>query len=212
MIHSRRGPLRRVALSVALLAGVRERWVVLFAGACKYPGDDHDEEDDVHVELQYRYRKRHCVGHDHPDLPGLGRGRDEVQDQVVERDHGRGRVGLGCIRHSPGWHGKGHGHPGQRLSTDATPSTVEHRRDGGPSRTRHDQQPQQFPDLYADYREYTEKFAPPRSRPVRTGTDKISAGDDDANITIYNSSGREVTTTTADCTPSGRRRSSQQSM
>jgi len=35
------------------------------------------------------------------------------------------------------------------------------------------------------------------------GTDKISAQDDDANITIYNSSGTEVTTTTADCSPVG---------
>jgi hypothetical protein len=35
------------------------------------------------------------------------------------------------------------------------------------------------------------------------GTDKISAGDDDANITIYNSSGTEVDTTTADCSPVG---------
>jgi hypothetical protein len=35
------------------------------------------------------------------------------------------------------------------------------------------------------------------------GKDKISAGDDDANVTIYNSSGGTVTNTTADCTPVG---------
>jgi hypothetical protein len=35
------------------------------------------------------------------------------------------------------------------------------------------------------------------------GTDTITAGIDDANITIYNKSGGEVTTTTADCSPAG---------
>lgn len=35
------------------------------------------------------------------------------------------------------------------------------------------------------------------------GTDKITAGTDDANIIIYNSSGQEVTSTTADCSPVG---------
>jgi hypothetical protein len=35
------------------------------------------------------------------------------------------------------------------------------------------------------------------------GKDQVSAQDDDANITIYNSSGTEVTTTTADCSPVG---------
>ncbi|MFZ0664626.1 MAG: hypothetical protein WAM97_02655 [Acidimicrobiales bacterium] len=35
------------------------------------------------------------------------------------------------------------------------------------------------------------------------GTDTISAQDDDANITIYNSSGSKVATTTADCSPTG---------
>jgi hypothetical protein len=37
----------------------------------------------------------------------------------------------------------------------------------------------------------------------KKGTDSISAQDDDANLAIYNKSGKEVTTTTADCTPVG---------
>jgi hypothetical protein len=37
----------------------------------------------------------------------------------------------------------------------------------------------------------------------KKGKDKVSAQDDDANLTIYNSSGSPVTTTTADCTPVG---------
>jgi hypothetical protein len=35
------------------------------------------------------------------------------------------------------------------------------------------------------------------------GTESITAGTDDANITIYNKQGKEVTTTTADCSPAG---------
>jgi hypothetical protein len=35
------------------------------------------------------------------------------------------------------------------------------------------------------------------------GTDSVTATTDDANLTIYNSSGGQVTTTSADCTPVG---------
>ena len=46
-------------------------------------------------------------------------------------------------------------------------------------------------------------FTTPKFKAGTKGKDKVSAQDDDANITIYNKSGTEVDTTTADCTPVG---------
>ena len=162
MIHSRRGPLRRVALSVTLLAGVFASFGVFSSPAhASTPATTKTTKTTFTLYCNTGIANGDCVSHDHPDLPGVGRGRGEVQDQVEERDHGRGRVGLGCIRHSPGWLGKGHVTTDNDLSTDATPKSQQHRRDGGHSRRRHHQQRQRLPDLYAAAGHYTEEIHHP---------------------------------------------------
>ena len=199
MIYSRRGPLRRVVLSVTLLAGVLASVGVFFACACKYRGEEDDEgrlsrlscktgiaNGDVSVTTTQTYPTPVAAG-------------EEVHDQVVERDHGRGRVGHGCIRRSPKRQRKGyrdHGH-GSELGRHTQTLNIAGK---GLAESGHDQQLQQFPDLYAGQ---WVTYTTPSFTAGKKGTDKISAGDDDANITIYNSSGSQVTTTTADCTPVG---------
>jgi hypothetical protein len=87
------------------------------------------------------------------------------------------------------------------VSTDATPSTNNVAGTSGVKEQGKISSASSFP-------VYTPKSGkPPLITPTFTagtaGTDQISAGDDDANISIFNSSGTKVTTITADCTPVG---------
>jgi hypothetical protein len=59
------------------------------------------------------------------------------------------------------------------------------------------------PSSFPIYTPVTGTLTTPSFTAGKKGKDKVSADIDDANITIYNKSGGEVTTTTADCSPSG---------
>ena len=101
---------------------------------------------------------------------------------------------------APGGKEKGTVTTDDDLSTDATPSTLNVAGSGVKEQGKISSA-SSFP-IYTP-----KKGSPPLTTPSFTagsaGTDKISAGDDDATVTIYNSSGNPVTTTTADCTPVG---------
>ena len=88
------------------------------------------------------------------------------------------------------------------LSTDGTPSTENVAGSGIPEEGTISS-PNSFPIYTPPKGSSPDYFTTPSFTAGSKGTDKISAGDDDANVTIYNSSGSEVTTTTADCTPVG---------
>jgi hypothetical protein len=86
------------------------------------------------------------------------------------------------------------------LSTDATPATLNVAGTKGLPESGTISSPNSFP----IYTPLTGKNTTPSFKAgTAAGTDKVSAQDDNANITIYNSSGTAVTTTTADCTPVG---------
>jgi hypothetical protein len=59
------------------------------------------------------------------------------------------------------------------------------------------------PSSFPIYTPVTGTLTTPSFTAGKKGKDQVSADIDDANITIYNSSGSKVTTTTADCSPSG---------
>jgi hypothetical protein len=84
------------------------------------------------------------------------------------------------------------------LSSDATPAT-KNIAGSGLAESGTISSPNGFP----IYTPVTGTYTTPSFKAGSAGTDKVSAQDDDANITIKNSSGGTVTTTTADCTPVG---------
>jgi hypothetical protein len=85
------------------------------------------------------------------------------------------------------------------LSTDATPATSNIAGTKGVAESGTISSSSSFP----IYTPVSGTLNTPSFTAGTKGTDKISAQDDDANLTIYNKSGKEVTTTTADCTPVG---------
>ena len=91
----------------------------------------------------------------------------------------------------------------QDLSTDAKPATDNVAGSKGVQEKGTISSPNGFPIYTPPQGSSPGYFTTPKFKAGKKGTDKISAGDDDANVTIYNSSGTAVTTTTADCTPVG---------
>ena len=85
------------------------------------------------------------------------------------------------------------------LSTDATPKSMNVAGTKGVAESGTISSPSSFP----IYTPVNGTLTTGSFKAGKKGTDKVSAQDDDANITIYNSSGSEVTTTTADCSPVG---------
>jgi hypothetical protein len=85
------------------------------------------------------------------------------------------------------------------LSTDATPKTSNIAGKKGVAESGTISSSSSFP----IYTPVTGTLTTPAFKATKKGTDKISAQDDDANLDIYNSSGMEVSSTTADCSPTG---------
>jgi hypothetical protein len=85
------------------------------------------------------------------------------------------------------------------VSTDATPKTSNIAGTNGVQESGTISSSSSFP----IYTPVSGTLTTPAFTAGKKGTDKISAQDDDANLTIYNKSGKEVDTTTADCTPVG---------
>ena len=105
---------------------------------------------------------------------------------------------------APGGSEKGTVTTDDDLSTDATPSTQNVAGSSGIPEEGTISSPKSFP-IYTPPQGSSPGYFTTQSFTAGSkGKEKISAGDDDANVTIYNSSGGEVTTTTADCTPVGK--------
>jgi hypothetical protein len=84
-------------------------------------------------------------------------------------------------------------------SSDATPKSLNIAGKKGLAESGQISSPNSFP----IYTPVSGTYTTPAFKAGKKGTDKISADIDDANITIYNSSGGKVESTTADCSPVG---------
>ena len=87
------------------------------------------------------------------------------------------------------------------ISSDATPSTNNIAGSGGVKEQGKISSSSSFP-IYTP-KKGKPALVTPSFTAGSAGTDQVTPGDDDANVTIYNSSGGEVTSTTADCTVVG---------
>jgi len=90
------------------------------------------------------------------------------------------------------------------LSSDATPSSENVAGSSGVPEDGTISSPNSFPIYTPPQGSSPGYFTTPPFTAGKKGKDKISAQDDDANVTIYNSSGDAVTTTSADCSPVGK--------
>lgn len=198
MIYSRRGPLRRVALSVTLLAGVlasvgmfsspalastaaTKTTKTTFTLSCK----TGIANGDVSVTTTQTYPTKVAAGK-----------KFTIKWSSVTTV--KGALATAAYAVAPNGSEQGTVTTDTDLSTDATPKSV-NIAGKGLAESGTISSPSSFP----IYTPASGTYTTPSFTAGKKGTDKISAQDDDANITIYNSSGTEVTTTTADCSPVG---------
>ncbi len=202
MIHSKGALLWRVALSVALLAGVAS--VGLFSS----PAHASTPQTTTTKKTTFTLN---CN-------TGIANGTVTVtttQTYPVSVAHGTtfkikwksvtqvgGALASAAYAIAPGGKEVGTIVLDNDSSTDATPSPLNIAGTGLPEQGTISS-PSGFP-VYTPVQGTTpKKFATPSFTAGTAGTDTVTAGADNANIKIYNSSGTLVTTTTADCTPSG---------
>jgi hypothetical protein len=100
---------------------------------------------------------------------------------------------------APGGSEKGTVNTDTDLSTDATPKSMNVAGSKGVTEQGTISSPSEFP----IYTPVSGKLKTGSFTAGKKGTDKVSAQDDDANVTIYSKSGKKETSTTADCTPTG---------
>jgi hypothetical protein len=199
MIHSRWGSLRRVTLLVALLAGVFASFGAFSSSAyavtaattttkttftlyCKTGLADGD----VSVATTQTY----------PTSVAAGKTFTIKWSSVTTVS---GALASAAYLVAPGGTEQGTVTTDNDLSTDATPKTLNIAGKKGVAESGTISSSSSFP----IYTPVTGSLTTPKFKATKKGTDKISAQDDDANLTIYNSSGKKVSSTTADCTPVG---------
>jgi len=200
MIHSKRGSLRRVALSGAVLAsasmiGVLASPTLASAGSMKTSKttftlncDTGIANGQVTVKTTQKYPKSVAAG-------------ASFAIQWKSETIVGGALGEAAYTLAPGGSEKGTITTDDDLSTDATPSTSNVA--GAGLNEEGTIKASTFP-VYTPPKKTSPKyFTTPDFTAGSAGTDTVSAGDDDATVTIYNKSGGVVTTTTADCTPAG---------
>ena len=199
MNHSRRGPLKRVALSVALLAGV-------FAGVGAFASQAHASTP-LLVKKKTTYTLNCNTGIANGTVtvktiqiyPASVPAGSTFKIKWKSTTTVGGALASAAYAIAPGGTEKGTVVLDNDLSTDATPSPLNIAGTAGIQEQGTISSPSSFP----IYTPTTGKISTPSFTAGSSGTDTVSAQDDNANITIYNSSGQEVTTTTADCTPVG---------
>jgi len=199
MIHSSRGALRRVAFSVSLLAGViasvgvfsspalastaaTKTTKTTFTLSCK----TGIANGDVSVATTQTY----------PASVAAGKKFTIKWKSVTTVE---GTLASAAYAIAPGGTEKGTVTLDTDLSTDATPKSNNVAGKKGVKEQGTISSPNSFP-IYTPVKG---TLTTPSFKAGKKGKEKISAQDDDANITIYNSSGSKVTTTTADCSPVG---------
>jgi hypothetical protein len=199
VFHSKRGALRGVALSVTMIAGVfasvaasaspalastatTKTKTTTYSLSCKTGLADGD----VSVTTTQTY----------PASVAAGAKFKITWSSVTTVE---GALASAAYAIAPGGKEDGTVTTENDLSSDGTPSTSNIAGTNGIAESGTISSPSSF------------KIDTPTSGTIKTpsftagtkGTDKISAQDDDANITIYNSSGQEVSTESATCTPVG---------
>jgi hypothetical protein len=203
MVHSKRGSLRRVALSGALLAGVSTiglfSWPTLASATTtktqttKYTLTCKTgiANGDVTVTTTQTYPVSVAAG---AKFTIAWKSTTEVG----------GTLASAAYAIAPKGSEKGIIHVDDDKSTDATPATLNVAGTKGLSEVGTISSPSGFP-VYTPplVKGKQGTFTTPDFTAGKKGTDKISATIDDADVTIYNSSGGKVTTTTADCSPVG---------
>ncbi len=198
MIYSK-GALRGVSLSVALLVGVFGSVVALSSPAFATAATTKTQtttftlycktglaDGDVSVTTTQTY----------PTSVAAGKTFTIKWSSVTTVS---GALASAAYLVAPGGTEKGTVTTDNDLSTDATPKTLNIAGTKGVAESGTISSSSSFP----IYTPVTGTLTTPKFKATKKGTDKISAQDDDANLTIYNSSGSEVDTTTADCTPVG---------
>lgn len=202
MIHLSTGPLRRVTLSFALLAGVIASLAAYSSPALASSAaatktktttytlscDTGIANGDVSVTTTQTY----------PGSVAAGAKFTIKWSSVTTVE---GALASAAYVLAPNGKEKGTVVTDNDMSTDATPSTNNVAGTKGVKEVGTISSSSSFP-IYTP-----KKGSPPLTTTSFTagkkGTESISAGEDDANVTIYNSSGSKVTTTTADCSPVG---------
>jgi hypothetical protein len=200
MIHSKRGPLRRVVLSVALLGGA-----FASVGAFSVPAFASTAGKTTTTTTKFTlYCKTGLANGDvsvtttqtYPKKVKAGKTFTIQWSSVTVVS---GSLASAAYLVAPGGTEKGTVTTDNDLSSDATPKTLNIAGTSGIQESGTISSSSSFP----IYTPVTGTINTPSFTAGSKGTDKISAQDDDANLAIYNSSGSEVTTTTADCTPVG---------
>jgi hypothetical protein len=200
MIHSRRGTLRRVSLSVALLAVFASVVAVSAPAFASTPAAKTKTtkttftlycktglaDGDVSVATTQTYPAKVAAG-------------SKFTIQWASVTTVSGALASAAYLVAPGGTEKGTVTKDNDLSSDGTPKTSNIAGKSGVQESGTISSSSSFP----IYTPVTGTLTTPTFTAGKKGTDKISAQDDDANLAIYNSSGTEVTTTTADCTPVG---------
>ncbi len=199
MIHTKRGQLRRVALSVAMVAVLSTTVGVFSSPAFANPAATKTKvttftlscetgiaNGDVSVTTTQTY----------PTSVASGANFTIQWSSVTTVE---GALASAAYAIAPGGTEKGTVTTDNDLSSNATPSTLNVAGSGLA-----EQGTISSPSSFKIYTPLSGSYTTPSFTAGTAGkTDKIKAQDDDANITIYNSSGTEVTTTTADCSPVG---------
>jgi hypothetical protein len=205
MIHSRRGTLRRVSLSVALLGGVFASVGLLSSPALATTPtttttktttftlscDTGLADGDVSVTTTQTYPTSVAPG-------------TKIKIKWSSITTVEGALASAAYAVAPGGTEKGTITIDDDLSSDGTPATKNIAGSSGLFEEGDITSASSF-NVYTPTTTGTSVSGTftAKVKSKTAGTDNISAGDDDANITIYNSSGTEVDTTTADCSPVG---------
>jgi hypothetical protein len=199
MVHAKSGRLRRVTLVVALLSGAFASFGAFSSSAfastattkttkttftlyCKTGLADGD----VSVATTQTY----------PASVGAGKKFTIKWSSVTTVS---GALASAAYLVAPDGTEKGTVKTDKDLSSDGTPKTLNIAGTKGIAESGKISSSSSFP----IYTPVTGSITTPSFTAGKKGTDKISAQDDDADLAIYNKSGKKVSSTTADCTPTG---------
>jgi hypothetical protein len=199
MIHSRRGSLRRISLLVALLSGVSAS-----LGAISSPAFASTAATKTTKTTFTLYCKTGLADGDvsvattqtYPASVAAGQKFTIKWSSITTVG---GALAGAAYLVAPGGKEKGTVTTDNDLSTDATPKTLNIAGTKGVKESGTISSSSGFP-IYTPVKGSltTQSFTAGKK-----GTDEISAQDDDANLVIDNKSGKQVTSTTATCTPVG---------
>lgn len=200
MVHSKRGPVRRIFLLLALFGGVVAS-VGSFSSAAlaSTPAATKTTKTTFTLTCKTGIANGNvsvATTQTYPASVAAG-GKFTIKWSSVTTVEGA--LASAAYAIAPGGSEKGTVTTDTDLSTDATPKTNNIAGKNGVAEQGTISSPNSFPI-------YTPKkgtYTTPSFKAGKKGTEKISADIDDANITIYSKSGSKETTTTADCSPVG---------